>query len=228
MSEIIFKDLKIEHIYNKRLKYTYISVKHSDAIDADLSKAKVVLKTPNLSDGYIKNLLIKKESWIREQILKIEQAPVLKVNLEDEVLLFGDIYSIDSDEAFRLRELLFRLKNRTSQNILKCYDIFYKEYSKKYIIPRVEYFSKIMNLEYKEIKFRKMKSRWGSCGSNKILTFNTELLKIKKELIDYVVVHELAHLVYMNHSKNFHALVEKYILNSKDIRKELKNIKLQA
>jgi len=83
-----------------------------------------------------------------------------------------------------------------------------------------------MGLSYTEIKFRKMKSRWGSCSSKKTITLNTELMKVKKELIDYVLVHELAHLKHMNHSKEFHSLVENYLSDSKVLRKELKNINL--
>ena len=85
-----------------------------------------------------------------------------------------------------------------------------------------------MGLDYSEIKYRKMKSRWGSCSSKRVLTFNTELIKINKELIDYVIVHELAHIKHMNHSKQFHALVEKYLPDSKYLRKELKNIKIST
>ena len=66
----------------------------------------------------------------------------------------------------------------------------------------------------------------GSCNSKKVLTFNTELIKIKKELIDYVVVHELAHIQHMNHSRKFHDLVDKYLPDSKSYRKKLKNIKI--
>ena len=88
------------------------------------------------------------------------------------------------------------------------------------------YYSELMSLEYKEIKYRKMKSRWGSCNSVKVLTFNTELIKVDKELIDYVVVHELAHLKHMNHSKAFHAFVESHLPNSKAQRQALKKIKI--
>jgi predicted metal-dependent hydrolase len=83
-----------------------------------------------------------------------------------------------------------------------------------------------MNLSYNDIKFKKMKSRWGSCSSKKTLTFNTQLIKVEKELIDYVVVHELSHLVFMNHSKEFHNLVEQYLADSKRYRQKLKNIRI--
>lgn len=217
MNEIIFKDLKIEHICKSNLKNSYISINHN---------SKVVLKTPRVSQSYINDLLTQKESWIRKQLHKTQENHPKTVNLEDELLLFGEIYSIDVDEAKKLRELLEKMKVVHKENILKCYDKFYKDYAKIYLTPRVEYFSKIMGLNYKEIKFRKMRSRWGSCSSDTVITLNTELIKIKKELIDYVIVHELAHLVHMNHSKNFHNLVDEYLLDSKIIRKELKNIRL--
>lgn len=217
MNEITFKDLTIFHIYKSNLKNSYISVN---------PQAKIVLKTPKVSQIYIKNLLIEKEIWIRRQLLKAKENPQIKISLEDEVLLFGDIYSIDIQEASELRKLLEIKKTNSLNNISKCYDEFYKFYASEYLTKRLNFFSKIMELDYREVKFRKMKSRWGSCSSLRVITFNSELIKVKKELIDYVVVHELAHLVHMNHSKNFHALVDKYISNSKEIRKELKSTNL--
>lgn len=101
-----------------------------------------------------------------------------------------------------------------------------EKYSKEYIELRVEHFCKLMELRYNKLSFRKMKSRWGSCSSRKNITLNSELTKLEKELIDYVVVHELAHLTHMNHSKEFHQLVEEFLPNSKTFRKKLKNIRL--
>jgi len=213
-NEISFKDLNIIHITKPSLKNSYISVNED---------SKVVLKTSKVSRSYIENLLSEKESWIRKQLFKREQNPPIKINLEDEVLLFGDIYSVDADEASHLRTLLHRLRKPNQKNILRCYDDYYKTYGLSYLTSRVQYYSDMMNLDYKEIKLKKMRSRWGSCSSQKVITFNTQLMKLKKEQIDYVVVHELAHLVHMNHSKSFHSLVEKYFPNSQKVRKELKN-----
>jgi predicted metal-dependent hydrolase len=98
--------------------------------------------------------------------------------------------------------------------------------TKDFLRDRVEYFAQEMRLDFKELKFRKMKSRWGSCTSDKVITLNSELTKLKCELIDYVVVHELSHLVHMNHSREFHAFVEKYLPGSKSFKKELQRIRL--
>lgn len=213
-SEINFKDLNVIHITKPRLKNSYISVNEN---------SKVVLKTSRVSQSYIENLLLEKESWIRKQLLKREQNPPLQINIEDEVLLFGEVYSVDADEASELRTLLNRLRKPNQKNILRCYDDFYKIFSQNHLTSRTQHYSQIMGLNYKEIKLKKMRSRWGSCSSDKVITFNTQLVKLKKEQIDYVVVHELAHLVHMNHSKYFHDLVESYFPDSKRVKKDIKN-----
>lgn len=92
----------------------------------------------------------------------------------------------------------------------------------EYLQNRVDYFAQAMQLKYNQVRFKKMKSRWGSCSSAGNISLNTELLKLPKECVDYVVVHELAHLVHMNHSKAFHELVAIYIADAKEIRAQLK------
>ncbi len=94
------------------------------------------------------------------------------------------------------------------------------------IQKRVEYFSELMGLEYKSLRFKKLKSMWGSCNSRAIITLNSELMRVEQNLIDYVIVHELAHLQHMNHSKDFHNLVESYLPSAKEDRKKLKTIRL--
>ena len=221
MNEILFKDLRIEHLVKRSLKHSYISVQ------PNADRFMVLLKTPKVSQSFVENILLEKEAWIRKQISKLQSKKQLSATLEDEVLLFGEIYSIDSEEATSLREKLLKIDIDNRIKITKSYDVFYKERAKEHISNRVEYFSDLMDLKYSELKFRKMKSRWGSCNSSRVITFNSELIKVSKELIDYVVVHELAHLTHMNHSKEFHSLVDMFIDDSKAIRKELKSIYLE-
>jgi len=101
-------------------------------------------------------------------------------------------------------------------------------YSQEYIESRVSYYAKQMKLHYTLLKFKTMKSRWGSCSAKGVITLNLHLKYVKKELIDYVIVHELAHLVHMNHSKCFHELVALYLPNAKVYRKELKSISITS
>lgn len=199
------------------MKNSYISVKKN---------GEITIKTPKVSNGYIQKLLTQKESWIRKQLQSIDINQPKKVNLQDEFMLFGEVFSIDIDEAKELREYLNKIAVSNNENISKCYDKFYKNYAQRYITPRVEYYSNIMNLSYSEIKFRKMRSRWGSCSSRGVITLNTELIKIDKKLIDYIVVHEIAHLAHMNHSKRFHSLVEHYVPDAKALSAELRRFSL--
>ena len=212
-SKRIFEGYEVEVLCNPRLKNSYIRVSTDNTIS---------LKTPYKSKSYIDSLLYEKKSWIEKQLEKNRQHPKKVVNLEDEVLLFGEIYSIDSDEATLLREKLQRLKNPDQQKVLKAYDTFYKEFAKLYLTQEIKKYAAIMDLNFSELKFRKMRRRWGSCSSKRVITLNSELMKLPKEQISYVVIHELAHLVHMNHSKVFHNLVESYLPNAKQIRKELK------
>lgn len=74
------------------------------------------------------------------------------------------------------------------------------------------------------VKFRRMRSRWGSCNTKKaILTFNLALIAAPKEAIEYVVYHEFAHLVYPDHSANFYALVERFLPDWKAQKALLRN-----
>lgn len=221
MNEIVYKDLRLTHIVKKGLKNSYISVRHTQEL-----KPEILLKTPRLSEQMIVQMLQQKESWIRLQISKILQNPPKQIKLEDEVQLFGTIYSIDHPLANDLRTQLAKVQTQNLQKVLSCYDAFYKQISQTYLQKRTEFFAQKMGLCYQELRYKKMKSRWGSCSSLGVITFNTQLLKVERSLIDYVVVHELAHLKYMNHSKAFHSLVREYLPDADQRRKKLKTITL--
>ncbi|WP_413612762.1 M48 family metallopeptidase [Bdellovibrio sp. HCB-110] len=99
---------------------------------------------------------------------------------------------------------------------------FYKREAVNFLSERVAYWSEQMNLKPSQVKFREQRTRWGSCSSKKIINLNWRLIVFTQEIIDYVIVHELAHLQHMNHSDRFWSLVEKYVANYKDIMKSLK------
>ena len=67
-----------------------------------------------------------------------------------------------------------------------------------------------------------MKRAWGNCNTKKDIHLNTNLIKYSKQAIEYVCLHEICHLKYMNHSKVFWKMVESYMPNYKEIEKELR------
>lgn len=166
----------------------------------------IILKTPYKSQKKVFELLQSKEEWLRNTLQKAELRK--KPNIPDEVELFGEIVPTAQTD---LHARIERLKEPSKKNIERSYDTFYKELAKEYLPKRVKHFEMKMNLRCKAIRYRKMKRRWGSCSSEGIITFNTNLMKRDKQFIDEVVVHELAHLVHFNHSKAFHQLVSRYL-----------------
>lgn len=93
----------------------------------------------------------------------------------------------------------------------------------KEVIPdRVEYYSSIMNLKPTGVKITKAKKRFGSCSGKNSLCFSCFLMLYPIEAIDYVAVHELAHIKHHNHSKDFYALIRQYMPDYKQREKLLK------
>lgn len=90
------------------------------------------------------------------------------------------------------------------------------------IPKRVEHYARIMGVEPKGVRITSAQKRFGSCSYNGSLCFSYRVVKYSDDVIDYVVVHELAHLLEFNHGDGFWKIVEKYIPDYKNIRKKLR------
>ena len=97
-----------------------------------------------------------------------------------------------------------------------------KALAKEIIPPKVEKYAEIMGVFPEHVSINSAKTRFGSCSSKKRLNFSCRLMSYDERAIDYVVVHELAHLKHLNHSKDFWAFVEKFMPDYKERRKLLK------
>ena len=102
-------------------------------------------------------------------------------------------------------------------------DIDYKSVTPKIVLPLVEKYSKIMKLYPSKVSFRFNKSRWGSCNTKNSIIFNYYLAKLPIELIEYVIVHELAHIKHKHHQKPFWDEVERVLPDFKIRRKNLRD-----
>ena len=97
-----------------------------------------------------------------------------------------------------------------------------KEKAQEIIFSKVEYYSKLMGLKPTSVKITSAKTRFGSCSAKNSLCFSYMLVFYPDAAVDYVVVHELCHLLEMNHSSRFWALVEKTIPDYKESRRWLR------
>lgn len=98
-----------------------------------------------------------------------------------------------------------------------------KERTKERLLHRLPYWSEKTGFSYQNVRVSDTKSKYGSCIPKRgALQFSARLAMLKPEEVDMVIVHELCHFRYANHSKEFYALLEKYIPNYREIQKELK------
>ena len=94
--------------------------------------------------------------------------------------------------------------------------------AKKYFLEKAEYFSNIMGLKYGRITITSAKKRFGSCNSNGDICFSYRLMLYPETAREYVVVHELAHIKMMNHSKAFYEIIERVLPDYKERKRLLK------
>lgn len=105
-------------------------------------------------------------------------------------------------------------------------DKWYKKQAKTLFLEHLDiiYNNFSRSIPYPDLKIRKMTTRWGVCNTKlKTVTLNLELIKRDTKYLDYVIAHELSHLIYPNHSKDFWDLVGENCPNYKIIRREMKN-----
>jgi hypothetical protein len=87
---------------------------------------------------------------------------------------------------------------------------------------KIQIFNKLYKFEFNKINIRNQKTRWGSCSKKGNLNFNYKIALLPRHIADYIIAHELCHLVELNHSKNFWNFVKKLAPDYSEIRKELK------
>lgn len=109
----------------------------------------------------------------------------------------------------RLTESTIRLrKSAVAQSSVKrALENFYRERARERFTDRADHYAPRMGVEYEQIEVRNQKTKWGSCTSSGTLGLNWRLLMAPPEIVEYIVIHELAHLREMNHSEAFWKIV---------------------
>ncbi|MSR89066.1 MAG: M48 family peptidase [Candidatus Margulisbacteria bacterium] len=171
-----------------------------------------VLAPIRASVSRIKGFLRDKSDWIRKQQLVCharEQAPILTGNSGDMLLYFGREITLQVLPGVKRSvglvgsELVVGMREPDPEKVKKMVLKWYRELAQEIIEDRVLIWSAHLSKKPKQVRLKTMTSRWGSCSILGNLNFNWKLIMAPLDVLDYVVVHELSHLVHHDHSRKF-------------------------
>lgn len=197
---------------------------------------KVILKVPKNYPKYkMEKIINEKEKWINKKLQEYNQKNRNVREYKDgaNIYVLGNKYTLKIKYYSKTR-IMVKLEDsnfviyfpenlQINEELIK--EVIGKYYCKlaKIELPKyLENVVKKVNLYPSSCSVRNMKRAWGNCNTKKAIHLNTNLIKYSKQAIEYVCLHEICHLKYMNHSKDFWKMVESYMPNYKEIEKELR------
>jgi predicted metal-dependent hydrolase len=224
-------EIEFSHFIQPELKKIYVTV------DAENG---VVVKSPDIKEDKLLELVRKKASWIIEKKSLVQDSLndfefvtgsrlpylgkkyYLQMN-EDRTVGVGKAWLSFNHSKFQLTYNPLMMKE---EYLRKAIELFYKDKSKDRMTSMIKKWSEKMGLEYGRVTFKFADKRWGSCSGNGNIVFNYEAVKLPVACVEYIVVHELAHIVHRHHDKNFWAMVGKYLPNYKETHERIKGFGL--
>lgn len=204
--------MKYQLIYSNKRKTVALQIKHGE----------VVVRAPSYVDKHIiEDFVLKKQAWIERHLVKSQERLTVSFSYQQgqELFISGALKSFHFDyanddsviETDSSLTLLFKIMPEQStispQQLKQRLDAWMCQQVDSYLASHLAKFAENLGVSYKNVKVRHYRTRWGSCNSRKQLTFNSLLAMVPKSVFDYVIVHELCHLVHMNHSAEFWQLV---------------------
>ena len=226
MQLITIKDINIE-VEHKNIKHIHLAVYPPNG--------RVHISVPNLMTmDSVRLYAVTKLSWIEDRILQVKsqqrQSPRQYVSGEDHYI-FGRRHILQvgfANEAPSVRVLnrkIIQLTVRPESSLEKkavVMNEWYREKLKKRIDRYIKAWQKIMEVECSGWDVKLMKTKWGSCNHRtRHIIFNLELAKKPSHCIEYVVVHELAHILVRTHNIEYKAILAKYIPQWEMYKREL-------
>ena len=190
------------------------------------NNANLVVRAPfQVDDGVIADFVQKKRRWIDEKQKKVaffsEEHPAVTVATGESLMYLGDSYTVVKSEVADIsvsgNEILIPEEFGLSDVVA-----WLKKEAARIICERVKRYAQTMGVTPREVKMSEAKARWGSCSSINNLNFTWRLIFCPLSAIDYVVVHELSHITYKNHSPSFWARVKTVLPHYKTEQEWLK------
>lgn len=181
----------------------------------------IVTTPPRVPTSVIDRFVQDHQDWIARQQQRLPAA----ANPE-QIKLFGKSYRLvetshpDQHPGVSVTDHTLTINHLTLPKVptgrhlssagAKQLERYLKQTAEKYIVPRTHQWGAKMAIEFAKIQLREQKSRWGSCSSRGTLNFNWRLVHHPPAVIDYVIIHELAHRRQMNHSAAFWNIVRQF------------------
>lgn len=170
----------------------------------------------------VSELLHQKEKWILSKLQFMEElAAQKKAALDDaftKIRYLGKDYWVvvilDNSSPIRIElkeeKAYLTLPQNRDELIKQVIEAWYRWAARSLFEERVNLWAEKMHVSYNTIFVKNQKTRWGSCSRRKNLSFNLRIIMAPLEVVDYIIIHELAHLKEMNHSKRFWQVLEEY------------------
>ena len=179
-----------------------------------------VIAPGNSTDKEIEEVIKKKEYQIYKSLAEWELTNSTKIEREfvngQSFLYLGRNYRLEIVKEEQKKPLIlkngyFLLRKKDESKAKKLFIEFYKEKGLQKIVERVERYQKRINVNPKQIRIMELKNRWASCSEKGNLNFHWKCIMAPSDVLSYIVAHELAHLVYKNHTKAFWNEIDKVI-----------------
>jgi predicted metal-dependent hydrolase len=178
--------------------------------------------------------VLEKEKWILKSLAKQQaqaaQKEAFVVDYGSSVLFRGKPYPIaprNGTRAWFGNNDIYMPQGLSRSQIKSTCIRLYKILAKAHIASRVDFFAPQMECSPTAVKINSAMKRWGSCSSRKSLNFSWRLIMADDAIIDYVVVHELAHIKEMNHSARFWAIVENTLPDFRERNRKLTELQIR-
>ncbi len=193
------------------------------------ARGELIVRAPyNFPEHRIFDFVREKREWIEKKQSQVRSNGFINQNvLNYSVYLFlgKELTPVISTEVknFYIEEGKLFIPAKIQQNkILSKLERWYKKVAFEVIVERTEHLAKKLRLRPVSININNNKTRWGVCNSKSNIFVNWRAIFLPPDLLDYIIIHELCHLLEFNHTKAFWAIVEQVMPNYSGIRKHLK------
>ena len=172
-----------------------------------------------VSDGWVEEFVVAKQEWINTKLAQ-QQGKKLRIpviELGQKVLFLGTwrtlmyVYSVHKKVRLEENAIVFSAAEKpTKKQLLSILQSFFKQQAKQYMVAQTSDKARQLKVVERllEVVFRRTKSKWGHCTSNGRIQYNWLIMGAPAAVIDYLICHEVSHLIQANHSRAFWSLVE--------------------